>query len=103
MLQGLTKGRFGLKIRVSFPPSMDHVLVALSSPRKGGDYNYTTTKRYDIYQNMRYLPLVKCCNQRYLCKSEDLELFFQSVALPTELPALNHITLHPNGQDGKKI
>ena len=28
---------------------------------------------------------------------------FQSVALPTELPALIHFTLHPNGQDGKKI
>ena len=28
---------------------------------------------------------------------------FQSVALPTELPALIHFTLHPNGQDYKKI
>ena len=28
---------------------------------------------------------------------------FQSVALPTELPALNHFTLHPPGQDYKKI
>ena len=28
---------------------------------------------------------------------------FQSVALPTELPALIHCTLHPNGQDDKKI
>ena len=28
---------------------------------------------------------------------------FQSVALPTELPALSHLTLYPNSQDGKKI
>ena len=28
---------------------------------------------------------------------------FQSVALPTELPALSTFTLHSNGQDGKNI